>query len=147
MSLGAWGRNSRDRSGWEQGKYFIAWGRPHPLPLPREVVYRGASGTGREGSVAWVSAPGQMGMGSPAQCTSVIILQRQILGVSEPRRSRSCLEHHPSALVGSSPCSLAWVLTMNFLLQLCGGTWRLALAIRDRIRTEGVAWTREEAAY
>lgn len=42
---------------------------------------------------------------------------------------------------------LTWVFPMNFPLQLCGGTWRLALVTRDRIRTTGVGWTREEAAH
>lgn len=56
--------------------------------------------------------------------------------VEEPRRSRPCLKQSPSFLV---------VFTMNSALQLWGGTWRLALATRDRIRTTGMGWTREEA--
>lgn len=61
--------------------------------------------------------------------------QRQILGVRGAQEVPTL-----------PPYSLTWIFTMNFPLQLCGGTWRLSLATRDRIRTKGMAWIREEAA-
>lgn len=78
MLLGAWVRISRDRRGWEQGKYFYFL-KMHPAPaLATRRLFTKRRG---KASVVWVSSLGQMGTGYPAQYASVIIFQRLIRGV------------------------------------------------------------------
>lgn len=119
---------------------------PPPCPYPMRVVYRETSRTGREGQCCLGLISRADGDGLP--CPGHLCHSTE----ANPRSRRSpggpdlALSSHPSSLVLFPPYSLAWVFTMNFPLQLCGGTWRLSLATRDRIRTKGMAWIREGAA-
>lgn len=150
MFLGAWVRNSRDRRGWEQGKYFIFLKKqkhgedPTTLPLLHEgCLQRGLWDRVGRPVLFGSHLQGRWGQATLPSIPLSLSFRGRSLELEEPRRSRPCLKQSPQLSGGVPPCSF----TMNFPLQLCGGTWRLALATKDRIRTVGMGRTREEAAH